>query len=251
MDTKITEIEILIDKLNLLFASVKSDGQLDKFEVELLKKYVRQLQDKLDSISEGTQQEKKPEINVVPIIPIIPAEKVVPKVLPEEIVPPIIFKEENPEKEIVAPVEKIITAEKEIPKVMVNPYAEKIKEEIKPVVEEQKKPIHKLKENAEEELNKALNVKLASNKKTLAGRIHSHKSKEITSVIDLNDKLFFIKELFKGDVNGYSAVLKTINSMNSFEEVKKYIQNELSSQYNFSEEESVERFLEVVKLKFE
>lgn len=37
MDTKITEIEILIDKLNLLFASVKSDGQLDKFEVELLK----------------------------------------------------------------------------------------------------------------------------------------------------------------------------------------------------------------------
>ena len=139
MDTKITEIEILIDKLNLLFASVKSDGQLDKFEVELLKKYVRQLQDKLDSISEGTQQEKKPEINVVPIIPIIPAEKVVPKVLPEEIVPPIIFKEENPEKEIVAPVEKIITAEKEIPKVMVNPYAEKIKEEIKPVVQEQKK----------------------------------------------------------------------------------------------------------------
>lgn len=248
MDTKITEIEILIDKLNLLFASVKSDGQLDKFEVELLKKYVRQLQDKLDSISEGTQQEKKPEINVVPIIP---AEKVVPKVLPEEIVPPIIFKEEKPEKEIIAPVEKIITAEKEIPKVMVNPYAEKIKEEIKPVVEEQKKPIHKLKENAEEELNKALNVKLASNKKTLAERIHSHKAKEITSVIDLNDKLFFIKELFKGDVNGYSAVLKSINSMNSFEEVKKYIQNELSSQYNFSEEESVERFLEVVKLKFE
>jgi len=39
--------------------------------------------------------------------------------------------------------------------------------------------------------------------------------------------------------------------MNSFEEVKKYIQNELSTQYNFSEKESVERFLEVVKLKFE
>ncbi len=248
MDTKITEIEILIDKLNLLFNSVKSDGQLDKFEIELLKKYVRQLQEKLDSLGEPNKQENKREINVIPIIPV---EKVIPKVLPDEIVPPVIFKEEKQEKENEEPIGQVIQPEKEIPKVIENPYAEKKKEEIKPLVEEHKKPIHKLKETAEEELNKALNVKLASNKKTLAERIHSHKAKEITSVIDLNDKLFFIKELFNGDVNGYALVLKKINAMNSFEEVKKYIQNELSSQFNFSEEESVERFLEVVKLKFE
>jgi hypothetical protein len=51
MDTKITEIEILLDKLNLLFASIKNDGVIDKVEMELLRKYVQQLQDKLNTES--------------------------------------------------------------------------------------------------------------------------------------------------------------------------------------------------------
>ncbi len=248
MDTKITEIEILIDKLNLLFNSVKSDGQLDKFEIELLKKYVQQLQEKLNTLSVVHKEDIKPEVTVSPILPVEP---IIPKELPEEIKPQLTVKEVPMEKENLIPEKKIISLEKENPVVIENPYLKIKNEEIKPLAEDQKKPIHKLKENAGSELNKALNNKLSNNKKTLAERIHSHKAKEINSVIDLNDKLFFIKELFKGDANGYSVVLKKINSMQSFDEVKKYIQNELSSQYNFTEEESVERFLEVVKLKFE
>lgn len=244
MDTKITEIEILLDKLNLLFNSVKSDGQLDKVEIELLKKYVNQLQDKLNAISHA----RKSDIPVTPVTQIISDP---PANIPKVIVPDVKLKEEVPVIENSIPVEKTIVPEKEELKIHDTPVAEIKKEEIRTVVNEEKKPIHKLKEVASDELNKALNIKLSSNKKTLAERIHSSKAKEITSVIDLNDKLFFIKELFKGDANGYSAVLKKINAMGSIDEVKKYIQDDLTSQYNFSDKESVDRFLEVVKLKFE
>ncbi len=239
MDTKITELEIMIDKLNILFQSVKSDGELDKFEIELLKKYVLQMQEKLNAwqvVQPPTLKIEKTEIPA--IIQVEPQQEINAT--------EIIKIEEKPlEKEVVDQ-----EIEKEIQ--IYNPPVVELKLDLNPPKQkEEKKLVEKLRDLSDDEKNKALNVKLSSNKKTLAERIQSSKAKDIISVIDLNDKLFFIKDLFSGDVDGYNSVLKKINTMLTFEEVKGYIKNDVSKQYDFSEEESVDRFLEVVKMKFE
>lgn len=256
MDTKIFEIEILLEKLNLLFASVKKDGQIDKFESELLKKYVQQLH---DAVHEKTVvvPVAEPEKKVMP--PVVEEVKpVVKEIVPEKKV------EMPPVKEEIPPVvkqEEIITEKKElpikeeakkeiIPPVMKEPEIKKTQE---PEKKQVKKPLVSNSENEEEEesYNSGLHTKLNLDKKTLAEKITTHKARDLKSVIHLNDKLFFVKELFRGDAQAYDREVNAINAISNFGDVKKYIQHDLVPRYNWTDLSDIERLLEVVKLKFE
>ncbi|MFI5171049.1 MAG: hypothetical protein ACHQFW_01595 [Chitinophagales bacterium] len=247
MDIKLTEIEITIDKLNLLFNSAKEDGALDKVEIELLKKYVQQLLDKLNAYS----SEKILKNNETPIVREEKREHIKNYESPPEIVVPI---QENKEEK------KIISENKKNDEINIKAFEEKgkiepeIKKEIiQPPVFEEKKPIARINKETKlkDKFNTELNTKSIGDKKTLAEKLVSHKAKDLKSVIDLNDKLFFIKRLFKGDKDAYDNVIRNINSMSGFTQVKSYIETNLSAQFNWNDTPAVERFLEVVQLKYE
>lgn len=239
------EIEILLDKINLLFASIKSDGKLDKFELALLAKYIQQLQDKVGA-AEAT-------LIAAPIQkPVVEEKK---SVIPE----PIIVKEEIPVKEEIAPpiipitkiVEEVVVPkvkEERIPEPKIMPEKVDIPVEKK----HDKKPIVLIKDDEvdEEEYNSGLNNKLFKDKKTIADKLSSGKEKDIKSLIDINDKLFFIKKLFKGDAAAYDQTLKTLNSMTDFNQASKLIEVELQNKFGWSNNEDVERLMEIVKTKF-
>lgn len=276
MDTKITEIEILLDKLNLLFASIKTDGVIDKVEMELLRKYVQQLQDKLNTESvhkivppvviplAKVEEVKEPEKTIVPeiTIPVPPVE--VPKV--EKIVEPIVNQEVitpitkvpvvepivNPIKEEEKKVEQIIPpVEIEKQKIVETPVVNKSPEVKPPVSGNDKKPLAILDDEEEEEdFNAGLNNKLYKDKKTLADKLTSSKGKDLKSVIDLNEKLFFINKLFKGDKDAYENTIKQLNLVNSYEAGKQLIVADLANKYNWKDKEAIERLTEVIQQKF-
>lgn len=276
MDTKITEIEILLDKLNLLFASIKNDGVLDKVEKELLKKYVQQLQDKLNAdaeqkivppvvipVAKVEEVKKEVEKTVIPEIniPIPPVE--VPKV--EKIVEPILNKEEiapitkapvvepivNPIKVEEKKEEQIIPAvEIEKQKLVETPVVKKSPEVKPPVSGNDKKPLAILDEEEEEDFNAGLNNKLYKDKKTLADKLTSSKGKDLKNVIDLNEKLFFINKLFKGDKEAYENTIKQLNLVASYDEGKQLIVADLANKFNWKDKEAIERLTDVIQQKF-
>lgn len=70
--------------------------------------------------------------------------------------------------------------------------------------------------------------------------------------IGLNDKIAFIKHLFDGKSADYERVVSQINTLTSFSEAKRFIENIVKPDYNNwnNKEEFEERFLEIIESKF-
>jgi hypothetical protein len=71
--------------------------------------------------------------------------------------------------------------------------------------------------------------------------------------IGLNDRIAFTKHLFGGITDDYNRVLSQLNTMQSFEEVRNFIQHQIKPDYNYWEGKDVfeARFMEIVERKFE
>lgn len=270
MDAKITRIEVLLDKINLLFAQVQEDGVLDKVEAGLLLKYTEQLAGLLrDDAGTGTirqaekiiqQEEKKP------------VETIIPEVNQEIIAPEVIIQQQPVEK----PVE-VKVPEVKIEEPVINPIVEEKKFELPPVekpVQQIEPPVYEDKtlqpekiiekparkplvkhaddEEEEEALKPELDSKLAAHKdkKSLADKITSHKAKDLVSMIDLSTRIALQRQLFNNDKSVYDTVIKSINAMPDFASAEKYIKQELTQKFGWSDADDVEQLLEVVQQKF-
>ncbi len=71
--------------------------------------------------------------------------------------------------------------------------------------------------------------------------------------IGLNDKIAFIKHLFEGKSEDYDRVLSQINTINSFDDAKTFIQNMVKPDYaNWEGKEDYEiRFMEIIESKYD
>lgn len=96
-----------------------------------------------------------------------------------------------------------------------------------------------------------LNEKLAREKVILADKIQNKKVDDLRTSIDLNEKFFFIKELFKNDSLAYDKAIRFLNGLTNFNDVQVYVAKELAVNYNWQNKtDAMERFLETVKVKF-
>jgi hypothetical protein len=70
--------------------------------------------------------------------------------------------------------------------------------------------------------------------------------------IGLNDRIAFEKKLFGGNSDDFNRVLSQLNSFDSFEEAKDFIQDFVKPDYNNWEgnEEFETRFLDILEKKF-
>lgn len=71
--------------------------------------------------------------------------------------------------------------------------------------------------------------------------------------IGLNDKIAFIKHLFEGKSEDYDRVLSQINTINTFDDAKSFIQNMVKPDYgNWEGKEDYEiRFMETIESKYD
>jgi hypothetical protein len=71
--------------------------------------------------------------------------------------------------------------------------------------------------------------------------------------IDLNDRLSFIKHLFKGDNKTYEEFIEHINNLDSFDSVKSYLDEQIQNTYSYwkDKEDTANRLLYLIQKKFE
>ena len=71
--------------------------------------------------------------------------------------------------------------------------------------------------------------------------------------IGLNDKIAFIKHLFDGKIEDYDRVISQLNTIGTFTDAKRFIDDIVKPDYNNwdNQEEFETRFMEIVESKFE
>jgi hypothetical protein len=86
---------------------------------------------------------------------------------------------------------------------------------------------------------------------TLATKFESEPIADLKAIINLNDKLVFVKDLFNGYSLAYQEAIDTLNKLGSLEEAKNYL-NENYAQVNdwASHETTVTRFYELVSKRY-
>lgn len=89
------------------------------------------------------------------------------------------------------------------------------------------------------------------NKEPKTKSLNDSMSKSIS--IGLNDRIGFVKNLFGDSDEDYNRVLSQLNTFDTFEEAKNFINEMVIPDYNYwiGKEEYIERFMEIVANKFE
>lgn len=266
MDAKITQIEVLLDKLNLLFAQVKEDGKLDRLEQELMMKYTRQLSELLHTdipvtVPPVQRTEKPVETVIPPVMEVIPeiVEPVMEEPQPDpEPEPEVLLPDELnpvPQAEVEAPAPEEIR-KVEPPVLGTREIIEEVRPEPKPEppVTATKKPLvtHDDTDDEEEGAHGGLHKKLSGHgsKKTLADKIIAHKSKDLKSVIDLNARISLTRLLFDNDKHAFDSAIKTLNETASYAEAEHYILEDLRRKMGWKDFKAINQLLDLVKLKF-
>ena len=74
---------------------------------------------------------------------------------------------------------------------------------------------------------------------------------DLKQAINLNEKLLFIKDLFKGYNLAYSEAIDIVNKMNSFESANNFLQSNYSLKYDWaSKQATVDQFYELLNRRF-
>lgn len=105
---------------------------------------------------------------------------------------------------------------------------------------------------APEVLKPTLNDVLAEKTETtLANKYGQEPVTDLKSIISLNDKLVFVKDLFNGYSLAYQEAVDTLNRLDSLEEAKKYLFANYEEQNHWNEHEAtVGRFYEVLARRY-
>ena len=104
----------------------------------------------------------------------------------------------------------------------------------------------------EEELNDTLPVDVMAN---LFEKVESKKSLndhlQDTIQIGLNDRIAFVKHLFKGNQSDFNRVISQLNTCKTEKEAKKFINKLVKPDYDWSEKEEYEtRLLDIIERRF-
>lgn len=130
----------------------------------------------------------------------------------------------------------------------------KIEEEQPPVKPEENSSQRNLIDQINEDESKQLSVneRLAAEKKeSVAEKLQHTKIDDLRTVIGINQKFLFMNDLFEGEKAHYDTTIDKINSLDSKSDVIQYIDNEISSKFNWDNtNESVQAFKALIDRKF-
>ena len=103
--------------------------------------------------------------------------------------------------------------------------------------------------NRDEQAQQTKPVPVAETQKTPA--VHDGMSKSIA--IGLNDRIGFVQHLFNDSNEDFNRVISQLNTFDTFEEAKNFINEMVIPDYNYwvGEEDYIERFMEIVEKKFQ
>lgn len=98
-----------------------------------------------------------------------------------------------------------------------------------------------------------LNKKLAEARgnHSLAEKLQNQQIESLKSVIGINDKFYFINELFEGDTHKYEDVIYTLNNFKKLDDAMQYFST-LKYRFNWNEDsEAAEKLVHMLERKFD
>ncbi len=97
--------------------------------------------------------------------------------------------------------------------------------------------------------NDFLNERIGGNKtgKDLSAKIQSTPIKSISGSMGINDKFFFIRELFNGNAENFHLAMKTLDDASNFNEAYNYLLNTFEWDMD---SETVQQLLNLIRRKF-
>lgn len=89
------------------------------------------------------------------------------------------------------------------------------------------------------------------NQSTLGTQLTSQPVKDLKSIISLNDKLLFIKDLFNGYNLAYSEAIELLNRFDNFEAADKFLKANYAAKNNWTSKQSTaDHFYELLNRRF-
>ncbi len=146
---------------------------------------------------------------------------------------------------------KTIPEEEFLPEVSFKPIVsqiEKPQEEVKPI--ENEHPIRASEPEAQSlTLNEVLSAQTSQN--TVSGQFSQRQVKDLKSLISLNDKLQFVRDLFNGYSLAYSEAIELINRFDSFDAADNFLKQNYAVKNNWAEKQDVaDKFYEILNRRF-
>ena len=227
------QAKIILNKINALFKNLSIDeGNIASIEKELMLNYVRQLYEAFLDIDEAAPKSKKttalkeePELEVVK-----PKTEPKPKI---EYKPPKIIEIPDSLKDLTE------DAPAPSPKPKPEPIPEPVPEPPKP-----KATPAPVSSASTVDIDSLLEHKQA---KELSEKLSERPIQDLSKALSINDRLYFMNELFGKDQNALSNALKDLNQYTRLEEAKPYL-SELAGKYDWLDKEKKETAVNFIKL---
>jgi hypothetical protein len=131
-----------------------------------------------------------------------------------------------------------------------------------PIVSQIKKPVEEVKyteteiqnktvekEGQSPTLNEILSTQTQQN--TVSGQFNQRQVRDLKSLINLNDKLQFVRDLFNGYSLAYSEAIELINRFDSFDAADNFLKQNYAVKNNWVEKQDVaDKFYEILNRRF-
>jgi hypothetical protein len=104
-----------------------------------------------------------------------------------------------------------------------------------------------------EEQSLTMNDILASqtSQNTVSSQFNQRQVNDLKSLINLNDKLLFVRDLFNGYSLAYSEAIEILNRFDNFESADNFLKQNYLSKNNWAEKQHVaDKFYEILNKRF-
>jgi hypothetical protein len=258
LNTALEEMEIVLNELNEQFETIKkNEVRVPQIEIDIIRATMRRLYDSmsrlhkqkpLEQVEKGEEikqevVEIKKELEIIAeVAPIVPEASV------EEVAEEIVLAEEPVD------LEKVTNGfQEEIDALEESVQNEFEEEEV--VLEAKEKVIEKpnpslLLQFEDEVFSVNDSVAQKETDKSLVNKLSNTRIENLKSAIGINDKFYFINELFSGNSQAYEDVIYTLNNFKRFEEAMQYTST-LKHKYDWSTEtEAYQKLTHFLERKF-
>ncbi len=249
------QAEILLEKINRLFKSMKMDAEnISRIEKDLMINYIRDYYELFipDDAAPMETTPKTRKQTQVPAREEVPVQKYVRK---NAVIDPEFDAIPEEEPEVVVPV--------------VKKQPTRIVREERPVVQPEPEPIQPpvVRQPRTEPAHTPVSTPVSSpassdehdlifreqTTKDLSDRLKSLPIKDLSKAFSINDRILTQNNLFDGDTLGFNVTLEEINKLNSFEEAKDYLSKKVIDKYGWTSKaklKAAQGFVQLVGRRF-
>lgn len=265
---EIRKIEVIIDKINLIMESRDGQGQLNPLELKLLRKYAQDLKSGVENIlpSESPQsfvQETPEKTAPAKISPEPPEEKPEIKKPTTKRIEPIKFSENDEMEENINPDpdksqsiafddQGIVTQSTGIkPNGKEDGVYQEISDNLEAIKKNKENYLKKQSETGSgdpDDESLSINERFKREEGDLVDQLKTKPIENLNNEIDLNDKFWFIQELFDGKSTPFNELISELDQLRTWDDAKDKI-NKYSADWD-QNSRVAKKFMNVVRRRY-